>query len=109
MPTNVCIDVDLTLVDEDGNLFPGVERGLVKLREAVAMVLEANRELAEEELRERRSFANRSSWPAHEAAGSLRLLSRFVSAQDADAAGARGEGVNGSVASQPRWQPCCVE
>jgi phosphoglycolate phosphatase-like HAD superfamily hydrolase len=34
MPTNVCIDVDLTLVDEAGELLPGVNEALLKLREA---------------------------------------------------------------------------
>jgi len=30
---NVCIDVDLTLIDEEGELLPGVVEALTKLRE----------------------------------------------------------------------------
>ena len=33
MPINVCIDVDLTLVDEEGELLPGAIEALTKLRE----------------------------------------------------------------------------
>jgi hypothetical protein len=31
---NVCIDVDLTLIDKDGQLLPGAKEGIAKLREA---------------------------------------------------------------------------
>ena len=34
MPINVCIDVDLTLVDEEGELLPGAVEALTKLRAA---------------------------------------------------------------------------
>lgn len=34
MPTNVCIDVDLTLVDEAGELLPGAREALIRLRAA---------------------------------------------------------------------------
>ena len=34
MPTNVCIDVDLTVVDEKGELLSGVSEALVRLRQA---------------------------------------------------------------------------
>ena len=33
MPINVCIDVDLTLIDEEGELLPGAIEALTKLRE----------------------------------------------------------------------------